>query len=190
MLKTTALMALLMLVTGSGLANLLVNGDFEQPMEVGWEQDVYTLAGSHSFDRWDTLGQPTPGHAARVYKYLAYHAAWRQKVDVPGPGLTLVFDARLRIGGGSSTCWPTAAMTISYLDDAGGELGTTMYLLRDLYNTWQESDTLNFHEVTANGTWEHYQLDIAAEIAQNLPGFNAADVRGLELRLFAYDNGT
>jgi hypothetical protein len=177
-------------LSGPAVANLFVNGDFEQPLEVGWEQKLYSLAGSHSYDRWDTLGQPTPGHAARVYKYLAYYASLSQVVDVPGADVDLSFEARLRIGGGSSTCWPTAVVAISYLDEYASELGTSMFLLRDSYNTWRDTDTLKLHDIQENGTWLRYELDVAQEIADNLPGVNPDLVRKLEVQLFAYDNGT
>jgi len=110
----------LLALAGFGFAdNLLVNGDFEQPLEVGWTDTVVGSTGLFSFTRADTLGQPTPGFAASVYKTLASYASLSQTVDVPGVDLTLQFDGKLEIGGGSSTCWPVAAFYIRYRDAAG-----------------------------------------------------------------------
>ncbi|MFO7639195.1 MAG: hypothetical protein R6X14_07900 [bacterium] len=181
---------LLLALVGTGLGNLLVNGDFEQPLEVGWQEDVQSLAGGYLIERSDTLGQPMPGHAARVYKLLAYHASLSQVVDVPGPELTLTFDSRMQLAGGSSTCWPTAALVVSYLNADARELGSTMFLLRDPYNDWRESDTLKFHDVQLPDEWVGYELDIAREIADNLPGVSAEEVRKVGVRLFSYVNGT
>lgn len=189
-LKAIACSALLLALSGAGFGNLFVNGDFEQPLEVGWEQVVYTLAGEQSFDRWDTLGQPTPGYAARVFKYLAYYASLGQEVAVPGAAVTLSFDSRMKLAGGSSTCWPTAAAVVSYLDADARELGSTMFLLRDQYNDWRESDTLKFHDVELPGEWTHYNLDVAQEIADHLPGVDAGSVRRVGVKFFAYVNGT
>lgn len=181
----------LALLGAAGYAdNLLVNGDFEQPLDVGWRQDTFSLAGTASFDRWDTLGQPTPGYAARVHKYLAYYASLWQTVEVPGANVTLTFDGRFQLAGGSSTCWPTGAVVVSYLDAGGAELGATMFILRNQYNTWLESDTLKFHDVQVPGEWASYELDVAQEIADFLPGVNPADVRGIEVQLYSYVNGT
>jgi hypothetical protein len=179
----------LALVT-SAPANMFVNGDFEQPLDVGWQQDTFNLAGYYSFDRWDTLGQPTPGYAGRVYKYLAYYASLGQTADVPDANVTLTFDARLQLAGGSSTCWPTGAVIVSYLDAGGTELGTSMIILRNEYNTWRESDTLKFHDVQVPGEWTSYELNVAEEIADFLPGVNAADVHKVRIQLYSYTNGT
>ncbi|MFO7675293.1 MAG: hypothetical protein R6X12_03115 [bacterium] len=189
-MRTTAVMALLLGLSGVGLGNLLVNGDFEQELEVGWEQDVFNLAGSHRFERSDTLGQPTPGYAALVYKELAYYASLRQVAEVPGAGLTLTFDSRMQLAGGSSTCWPTGAFVVSYLDESGRELGSTMFILRDQYNDWRESDTLVFHDIERPGEWASYELDIAREIATSLPGVDAEAVRRVRVQLYSYVNGT
>jgi len=189
--RKTVILSLGLLVLGTpALANMLVNGDFEQPLDVGWTEDVRHAAGNALFERTDTMGQPEPGHAARVYKYLAYHASLMQVVDVPNAYHALEFDGRFRIAGGSSTCWPTAALIVSYLDDADAELGSTMFILRNQFNTWRESDTLHFVDIQVPSVWEHYELDISQEVADHLPGVNALDVRKLKLQLFSYCNGT
>ncbi|HDQ99375.1 MAG TPA: hypothetical protein ENN51_03705 [candidate division WOR-3 bacterium] len=190
--KDTVTGAVLFVLVAAGVTNgnLLTNGDFEQPLTVGWEQDVSHVAGSHRFERSDTLGQPTPGYAAKVFKQLAYHAALGQQVEVPGANLTLTFDARMAIVGGSTTCWPTGAFIVSYLNADGDELGTTMFILRDQYNTWRESDTLKLHDIDLPSVWNSYELDIAQEIADNLPGVDPAAVRRIEVKLYSYVNGT
>ncbi len=180
----------LLLILAAAPANLFTNGDFEQPLDIGWKQSSNNLAGLFSFDRWDTMGQPTPGFAARVYKTLAYYACLAQDVSVPGADLAFSIDARLRIGGGSSTCWPTCAVVLSYVDAADAELGSTMILLRSEYCTWVESDTLHFIDVTAPGAWVTYNIDVADEIAQYLPGVNPAEVAKLRVELYSYDSGT
>jgi hypothetical protein len=44
-------------LAGLASANLLVNGDFEQPIDVGWADTAVNAAGSATFTRSDTLGQ-------------------------------------------------------------------------------------------------------------------------------------
>jgi opacity protein-like surface antigen len=179
---------LLVLLSSAVPANLLVNGDFEQPLETGWKDTVYSLAGDYRYERSDTFGQGT-GQAAKARKYLAKFASLRQAVPVPGADLTLSFDARLNIGGGSSTCWPVAAVFVRYLDASGAELGATCWYNHHPSADWLDNDTMNLVEVTSFD-WNRYELRIAQEIATNLPGVSPEDVGQVMFDLFAYDNGT
>lgn len=186
----TRLMLVLVVATAPLAAqNLLTNGDFEQPLDVGWTEDVYSLAGSHVIERSEGLGQPEPGFAARAYKYLAYHASLSQTVDVPNVNLVLMFDGKLTITGGSSTCWPVASFIVSYLDPSGSSLGRTLFIVKDQYCTWVESDSVHFIEPTP-GVWDRFELNIADELAANLPAVTPAEVAKIKVDLFAYDNGT
>lgn len=179
---------LLVMLSGSGTANLLVNGDFEQPLSVGWKDTVFSLGGDYRFERSDTFGSGT-GYAAKVYKLLALFASLSQVAPVPGPDLRLSFDARLRIEEGSSTCWPVAAVFARYRTGQGRELGATCWYKHSIYANWRSSDTFHLIEVTADG-WNHYELDIAAELNANLPRINPADVAQVVIDLYAYDSGT
>ena len=179
---------ILALLLGTGKANLFVNGDFEQPPEVGWTDTVYVIAGDYRYEQSDTLGLGT-GQATKVRKYLGKFASRRQAVAVPGSDLTLSFDARLVQGLGSSTCWPVAAMFVRYLDAAGAEPGATCFNNHSVYSDWGDNDTMNLIEVTSFD-WNHYELNIANELATNLPGINAANVAQVMVDVFAFDNGT
>ncbi len=188
-MKTAAFIALLTFA-GSAPANLLVNGDFEQTIDVGWDTIAENFAGGDTFTWTDTLGQPSPGQAVAVRKYLAKCASMNQTVDVPDVNLTLTFDGCLEIGGGSSTCWPVAAFVVRYLDSSGTCLGNTQLYLHDQYCDWAASDTQSLIDVTMPGVWTQYRLDIADELSRHLPGIAAANVKKLTVDLYAYDNGT
>jgi len=182
--------AVLVALVGLASANLLVNGDFEQAIEVGWDTIAENAAGGDTFTWSDTLGQPTPGHAVAVRKYLAKYASMNQTVDVSDVNLTLTFDGCLEIGGGSSTCWPVAAFVVRYLDAAGVSLGNTKLYLHDQYCDWAGSDTQSLIDITMPGVWTQFSLDIADELSKHLPGIAAASVKKLSVDLYAYDNGT
>jgi len=190
MKKFVIMSAALVVFAGLASAELLLNGDFEQTLDVGWRETTYQMAGTFSFDRWDTLGQPAPGYAARSYKYLAKFAALTQTVPVSNAHLTLGFDARFRIGGGSSTCWPVAAFIIRYRDISGIELGNTKYYMHDAYATWANSDTAHLIDVSSVAGWQNYALDLGQEVTANLPGVNPDLVRNVSIQIYAYDNGT
>lgn len=178
------------LLVAPAFGQLVVNGDFEQPLDVGWSDTVVGYVGEARFERSDTLGQPVPGFAARVYKTLASYASLYQTVEIPDLDVTLSFDARFRIGGGSSTCWPVAVFMVRYLDESGRHLGKTRFYLHDQYCNWERSDTSNLIEITNPDLWDSYELSIRDELQNNLTGINPSLVRELCLELFAYDNGT
>jgi hypothetical protein len=180
------------MLAGPATANeFLVNGDFEQPLDVGWTDTVASEAGTFAFERADTFGQPTPGFAAKVTKYLARYASLRQTVDVPNLDLTLSFDGRFKIAGGSSTCWPVASLWIRYSDLSGVELGNTRICRSSEYSTWVSSDTVHLIEISdTTGAWHNYSVNLKQELAANLPGINPDNVKKVTVDLFAYDNGT
>jgi hypothetical protein len=186
----TAIGLTLVVLAGLASANLLLNGDFEQPIDVGWDTVAANAAGGDTFTWSDTLGQPTPGYAVKVHKYLATYASMNQTVDVPGTNLTLSLDARMSIGGGSSTCWPVAAVVVRYLDASGASLGNTKLYLCNQYCTWASSDTQSLVEVTTPDVWTPLTLDVAGELSAHLPGIDPANVKKLTVDLYAYDNGT
>jgi hypothetical protein len=175
---------------GLASANLLVNGDFEQPFDVGWDTLAVNLAGGDTFTRADTLGQPSPGYAVAVRKYLASNASMHQTVDIAGVNLTLTLDGCLEMGGGSSTCWPAASFVVRYLDSTGISLGNTKMYLHDQYCDWTSSDTQSLIDITMPGVWTQYGLNIASELSTHLPGIDPANVKKLTIDLYAYDNGT
>jgi uncharacterized protein (DUF779 family) len=181
---------LLAALVGLASANLLVNGDFEQHFDVGWDTIAENSAGGDTFTWSDTLGQPSAGYAVAVRKYLAKYAAMSQTVDVPSVNLTLTFDARFQIGGGSSTCWPVASFVVRYRDSSGVSLGNTKIYLHDQYCTWAKSDTQSLIDITTPGVWTPFSLDIADELSNHLAGIDPASVKRLTVELFAYDNGT
>jgi len=186
----TAVIFALAVFAGLASANLLVNGDFEQTIDVGWDTIAENAAGGDTFTWTDTLGQPAPGYAVAVRKYLAKYASMHQTVDIPDVNLTLSFDGCLEIGGGSSTCWPVASFIVRYLDSTGTSLGNTMLYLHDQYCTWAASDTQSLIDITTPGVWTQFSLDIADELSMHLPGIAAANVKKLTVDLYAYDNGT
>ena len=177
-------------LAGLASANLLVNGDFEQSFDVGWDTIAVNSAGGDTFTWSDTLGQPAAGYAVSVRKYLAEFASMSQTVDIPGVNLTLTFDGRFEIGGGSSTCWPVAAFVVRYLDSTEASLGNTTLYLHDQYCTWAASDTQSLIDITTPGVWTPFSLDVADELSQHLPGIDPASVKRLTVDLYAFDNGT
>jgi hypothetical protein len=181
--------SLLLTLAGVLHGNLIRNGSFEEPFEGTWDTLVSNVSGDWGFARFDTLGQPAPGYAARVTKYMSEYAVLSQTADVPGVNLVLDFDARFQIDTGSSRSWPTAAFVVRYLDTANTELGSTIYYKHDAYNSWYRTDVSHLIDVTADSGWNHYRLNLARELVDSLPGIDPDRVVRVRIELYAYCSG-
>lgn len=182
MRKCPILLAALLFSVGLG-QQLLVNGDFELPLTTGWVHSDSGY-GTHTSDR-SVNYQPDPDYEAMSYQYD--NPGWcrlGQTVDVPSPVLALSFWASFEQGGGTSTCWPAACFSVRYLDGSGTPLGETRYVY-STYADWVPSATFSIIRIT-NPAWSEYDLDIAQELADNLPGVNPGDVAKVEVALYSY----
>ena len=113
-----------------------------------------------------------------------------QTVDVPDVNLQLDFDARfLYDTATSSQSWPTAALFVRYLDSADAELGCSVFYKHDRFNDWYNSDVQHLIDVGSSDGWNHYQLNLRREIADNLPGVVAARVARIKVDIYAFCHG-
>jgi len=184
-------MKVLLLVTAAlGVTfgqNLLVNGDFEQELSVGWVQDTGGY-GYMTFAR-DTAYEPDPDYEALDSLYSGNGISkLGQTVDVPGPALHLSFRANFGIGAGSSTCWPVACVAVGYLDSDDNRLGETRFFYHNEYCDWVPSGTFSLINVT-DPNWNQYELDVADELSQNLPDVDPGDVSRIEVALLDTTSG-
>ncbi|MEO0081547.1 MAG: hypothetical protein ABIL25_04545 [candidate division WOR-3 bacterium] len=182
-MKTVALCCAAMLLMPVR-ANLLVNGDFEQDLSVGWVQTKEGV-GTQTISR-ATNYDPDPDYEARTYQYSGEGLTrLSQLVAVPGANVELRFNAKFQIGNGSLTCWPVASVCVEYLNAANNVLGMTFFYYHDQYCTWTNTPTQHLIEVT-EPAWQNYRLDVQAELTVNLPGVNPADVSKVRVALHCY----
>lgn len=162
---------------------LLVNGDFEQELTVGWSQ-IINGSGTHYFNR-DVSYHPDPDYEALAYQYD--NPGWTklsQIVDVAGPLLELTFSASFAESGGTSTCWPAACFSVCYLNAESLVLGETRYYY-STYANWVSTETFHLIPIS-DPNWNTYNLNIVEELTYNLPGVNPGEVVKVEVALFAY----
>lgn len=177
------------LLLGAALGqNLLENGNFEFDLSLGWTIEQGG-AGSQYADRF--VGQhPDPDYEVLVQQVSG--SGWikvSQKVDVTDVELDFSFWASYAIGGGSSTCWPVAAVFLEYYDASDMPLGDTRFCFHNAYWNWVPSSTRHLIDVT-NPDWTEYSLNVQEELAANLPGVNAAVVRKIGVALYDYTSGS
>jgi len=161
--------------------NLLVNGDFEQDLSVGWTVDSGGY-GFRTLDRQLDL-QPDPDYEVRCSLYSGSgYVRLSQRVEVWHPYLALSFWAKFSIGGGSSTCWPVAYVGIGYFGEEDSLLGETRIYYHNSYCTWTPTSTFSLIEVT-NPDWTEYSIDVAEELRTHLPGIDPGDIRAVRVSL-------
>ena len=80
----------------------LVNGGFEQPLDLGWRQEAGGEAGSSTVERRRDLGQPDTGCAVRIARTGAGYVRLFQMVSVENDRYDLGFTARVSVGGSAS----------------------------------------------------------------------------------------
>jgi hypothetical protein len=182
-MRRTILLMSLLAVVGFG-QNLLTNGDFEQDLSIGWTQSGY---GVYYMDR-QTGYNPDPDYEAFDSLYGYGFGKLNQIVDAPGITLSLDFWAKFELGGGSSSCWPVAAVTVGYYDADNVLLGESRIYYHNEYCTWTPSGTLSLIPITTPD-WTLYTLDIAQEISSNLPGVNPGDVAKVGVALWDTTSG-
>jgi hypothetical protein len=162
----------------------LVNGGFEQPLDVGWRQEAGGDAGSSTAERRRDLGQPDTGCAVRLAQTGAGYVRLHQTVSVDNDRCDFGFTARLSVGG-SASCGPVAAVILCYRDDQDRILGSTRWYRPAPGNEEAGSDTSHLVLVADTVAWARYDLSIHDELADNLPGIRSDDVKRLTMQLSA-----
>jgi hypothetical protein len=176
-----------LLSTGLLAQELLVNGGFEQSLGTGWVTQQGGV-GTVTIDR-STAFNPDADYEAR--DSLFDGPGWGrliQTVTVPSAALNLSFQANIEVIGGMITCWPAAAVCVEYRNSTSTVLGETRYYKWGAGCTWTSSPTLHLVPCNAIGGWAHYGLNIADEIAANLPGVNPTQVARVSVSLYTYTN--
>lgn len=163
---------------------LLINGDFEQDLSIGWQRDS---VGSYIYIDRATTYDGDPNYEAKVHKDYAGTgiAALHQTVDVPSTDLTFTCNAKVWAydNDADTLTWAGAAVKIMYLNSSGTLLGETRICDFTAPGTWQNSSTRHLIMVS-DSFWHNYALNIDDEITNNLPGVNPAQVAKIKVALF------
>lgn len=161
--------------------DLVTNGDFEQPLAVGWQQNT---SGTNCVIDRQTSYDPDPDYEVQVYKGTGTgYARLYQAVTVATTDLDFSADLKLIATTTSSTCWAGAALVIGYLNAAGSLLGETMICRRTPACPWTNSPTRHLIDAT-DTLWHNYAFNINAELA-NLPGVDPAGIAEIEIALYS-----
>ncbi|MCK4303375.1 MAG: hypothetical protein KAY24_03985 [Candidatus Eisenbacteria sp.] len=176
-----AFLLLFLLIPQVHAVDLLTNGDFEEPLSVGWEE--MTL-GSNTVINRATHYNPDPDYEAYAYKGTGDgYARLSQTVDIAGTDVAFAASAKISASA-TSTAWAVASLVISYRDEGGEMLGETSICVRTQHCMWTNTPT--FHMIDAvPGEWTDYAVNVDEELA-NLPGVNPTHVKQIQVSLYAF----
>ena len=175
--RLAALLACLAINVSASVYELVENGAYEQPLSVGWEENI--VGSSMYIQRLTTLDLD-PDFEVRAYTNNGSgSASLSQKLCLPS--LDTVFSANLRSSATDGNgAWCAAGMMISYLDAFSAPLGRTFLGARGAACPWENDDT--FHIIRVGGTWETLNFVIVDELV-DLPGVDPSQVAQLEVSL-------
>ncbi len=170
----------LVLIIGLAQAsNFLINGDFEQPLDIGW-QDTIVLGGY--IDR-STIYEPDPDYEVMLYKsgsdgYISLF----QTASIPSTNLDFSCRTKLYAYRNTPGDWAGSGIIVTYLDDLENQLGETRICYYTADCPWTNSPYLHLIVVTDND-WHDYAFNIDEELT-NLSGVNAAEIAKIRVAVF------
>jgi hypothetical protein len=173
----------ILVITGFIFAdNLVVNGDFEQPLTTGWLQ---ATSGSNTTINRATNYDPDPDYETYVYKGSGDgYARLYQIIDVSTIDLVFSINAKFYAYDNHSSAWAASAVVISYMDESNTVLGETRIYQGSIGCPWTNSSTL--HLINASDTnWNNYEFNIVDELA-NLPGVDSLEIDKIEVALYSF----
>lgn len=167
----------LALATPAYALDLLVNGDFELPLENGWT----TTGGSTVTVTRGPLYDPDPDFEAQVAQVTSSgEGTLAQTVDLPG--LDTGFSVRMTCAVSSSpTAWAAAGIGVVYQTASGTPLGETRIVACTRDCPWTSGPNLHLISAAEN-YWLEYSFNIAAEMSY-LPGIDPSLIRRVSVRL-------
>lgn len=168
---------------------LVVNGDFEQPLNVGWSSAIGLQNTSDTIDR-QTYFDADPDYEVRVKKYDETYANLYQTIDVPTTDLDFSINAKLYAYEYSpgSGYWAAAAVCLRYLGQNNNLLGETRIYHKTASCPWTNTSSIHLIQVADPNNWYTYNFNIAAELT-NLPFINANNIRKIQIALLDTTNG-
>lgn len=159
---------------------LVENGDFEQPFDAGWKQQ---LGGLGSIDRGTTY-EADPDYEAHVSKMETTGSnRLYQVIPIPSLDVRLSFRARMNVLAGSEA-WAAAMIGIAYLDAEGSILGETRVLARAGACPFTDRPDLHLIAAPGDDAWHETVVQLSDEMAW-LPAVDPMQIRSVRLQIWA-----
>jgi len=162
-------------------SNLVINGDFEQELNVGWHQSTYGSATAINRDDYDPSD---PDYEVYIYKGTETgYAKLYQIVDISNTNIDFSVYAKLIASDNHANAWAAAAVVISYMTLSDSILGETRIYRNSQGCPWVNCSTL--HLIPAPNTdWNSYSFNLDDELI-NLPGVNPPEISKIKVALYS-----
>jgi hypothetical protein len=180
-MKQVFCLLLLVIISSATAAELLVNGNFEQELTIGWTN---TPLGYY-----DTLNRATSYNPDPDYEAYAFHAyggelKMYQSVDIPSTDIQFSAYAKMYAydNDADTLCWGGASLIVYYKDQAGAVLGQTRIGNYTAPCPWASTPIIHVISVT-DSLWHNYAFNIGTELG-NLSGVNPLLVKKIEVAVY------
>jgi hypothetical protein len=161
----------------------LLNGNFEQGLEVGWQ----TLAKDYDGSNTVTRAGENKNHYAYLKKVWCGYARLFQIANLSSLDQELSVRLRLNARSNREDYSALAAFVLSYLNDKNEVLAET----RIAYSTNDLSNTPTLHIISVKPSeWKTYNLNLKEEIANQFPKIDIAKTKKLKISLYASNDQT
>lgn len=163
--------------------NLLTNGDFEQELDVGWQQ---SMTANGVIDRATTY-DPDQDYEAKVYQYESSgYTTLYQEIGILSVDLPVTeFSCKAKMNAYSTipSDWAAAAVIVSYMNESSTVLGETRITYKTVGCPWTNTSTMHVISV-ADVSWQDFSFNLNDELTTNLPGVNPAEVVKIKIALY------
>ena len=167
----------------------LVNGNFEQELNIGWNQFIDYQNTLDVIDRATNLDSDTD-YEARIKKYDASCAKLYQTVNITSTNMQ--FSVKVNLSANEinhyATYWSAAAICLRYLSSNNNLLGETRIVYKSAHCPWVSSNTVHLIEATVPDTWQTYSFNLNTELT-NLSGVNPANIKMIQVVVMDTTNG-
>ncbi|MDH5186180.1 MAG: hypothetical protein OEZ20_03260 [candidate division WOR-3 bacterium] len=161
----------------------LINGNFEQELDTGWQAATQDYAGMNNIKRVKV----DKNHYAYLKKIWCGYAQLFQTIKLEDLDQNFSVRARLSARSNREDYSATAAIILSYLDGEDKELAET----RIAYSTAEMSDTPTLHIYQAKPSeWQTYSFNLKEELTSHLSKIDTEEIKKLKIALYAFGNQT
>jgi hypothetical protein len=163
--------------------DVLLNGDFEQELNIGWQTSSNDYTGSSEITR----NQVEKNHYAHLIKDLCGYAELSQIINLDN--LNQDLSARLNLNATSNRAGynATAAFILSFLDKENKVLAETQIA----YSTDQLTNTPVPYSYPAKpAEWKTYTLNLKDELDKHFSKVDVSKIKKLKITLSAYNDQT
>lgn len=176
------LLILVLMLSVGAATNYIENGDFEQPLSVGWTQ---TAAGSGATIQRGINYHPDNDYEVYLYKATGTtgYARLSQTADIPTCNMDFSFSAKLYGWDNYSGAWGGGAVVIGYLNNSNALLGETMVCYFSYDCPWTNAPDCHVIQV-ADSLWHDYSFNLLDELF-NVPAVDPDEVAKIKVTLNA-----